>query len=201
VSAVNEPFQRFVIAVIVRWRKQINAVVAPIPAARTFGDRHHFDQCDSQIFERVEFLSGGIECTLRGERADVELVHDLPVQFYAFPLLIAPDKSVGISHHGRSMRPFRLKTGTRVGTDDLAVQAVSIKTTRTRSRNPSRKIAVTLGLKSDGSAIAFQNHFDGLSFRRPNSERDAIAGELRSKVEAPIRCLVFGIRSRGSGVR
>ena len=76
---VDEALERLVVAVYVIRREQLHAVVAPVPAARAFGDRHHFEHRDAELAKVLELLGRGVESALRRECADVQLVDDLAV--------------------------------------------------------------------------------------------------------------------------
>ena len=51
VTGVHEAFETLRTAIGVVWGKQVDAVVAPPPIAREFGDRHHLDGVDSELDE------------------------------------------------------------------------------------------------------------------------------------------------------
>lgn len=49
VSCVDESLEPVVIAINMIGREQLHAVVAPIPASGTLGNRHHFEHRDAEI--------------------------------------------------------------------------------------------------------------------------------------------------------
>jgi hypothetical protein len=109
VRAIDETFERFVIAIVVIRREQLHAVIAPVPTSRTFGDRHDFQHGDAQVFQVLELSSCGVECAFRRERADVQLVDDLAFNVDAAPVRIGPLKLIRRYDLRRTMYTLRLK--------------------------------------------------------------------------------------------
>ena len=64
VRAVDEALECIGVAIHVIRRKQLHAVVAPVPAARALGDRHHLDHRDAELAQVAELLGRGVERAL-----------------------------------------------------------------------------------------------------------------------------------------
>ncbi len=126
VRAIDEALERIRIAVYVIRRKQLYAVVAPVPAAGTLGDRHHFEHRDAELAQVAQLLRGGVERALGRECADVELVDDLSAQVHALPLRVAPLERGRIDDQRRAVHALRLISRARVGPRAGAVDAILI---------------------------------------------------------------------------
>lgn len=72
-GSVNKALERLGVAVIMRRRIEINAVIAPIPTPGEFGDWHELDKSNAQALEFRQFARGSVERPFGGERADVQL--------------------------------------------------------------------------------------------------------------------------------
>ena len=77
VGAVDERAQVVGLAVEVRGRIEVDAVVAPAEAAGELGHRHHLDERDAGVAQLFELAHGARKGAFPRERSDVHLVHDL----------------------------------------------------------------------------------------------------------------------------
>jgi len=82
---IDKALERVLVPIDVRRRKQVDAVVAPIPSAGKFRQRHQFDERDPAIFQFIQLSNRGIEAALRSECADMELINHLPRHADASP--------------------------------------------------------------------------------------------------------------------
>jgi hypothetical protein len=77
-------------------------------------DRQQFHEVDLQLNEVIELLDGGIECALRGEGADVQLVNDAAGELTAGPASIRPLEFRWIEHAARRVNASGLPQRSRI---------------------------------------------------------------------------------------
>jgi hypothetical protein len=126
VRAVDEALERIGVAIHVIRREELHAVIAPVPAAGTLCDRHHLDHRDAELAQVAQLPDRCVERTLGRERADVQLVDDLPGQLHAAPLRIVPLERRRIDEQRRSVHALRLEPRARIGPRPSAVDAILI---------------------------------------------------------------------------
>src|SRR5262245_11534521 len=89
-TGIDQPFEPFWPAIRGLRGKRIDAVVAPVTAARKLRDRHEFNRADPNVPEFVQVGDDGSERSFRGKRADVEFIEKVLLQGDAGPVLILP---------------------------------------------------------------------------------------------------------------
>ena len=139
-AGVHQPFQPLGSAIALLHRKGINAVVAPVTAARKLGHRHDFHRGEAQLLEVVQMGDNRVKGAGGGEGAHVQLIDDKIFQGQAEPALVFPGK-VGVRHLGGPVHVFRLMPGGRVGTFCLPVETVEITAARPDAVHPPVMIA------------------------------------------------------------
>ena len=113
-------------AVVARWRKQVDAVVAPISLAGELGDRHQLDRIDAEFLQRVELADQRVEGALGRAAADVTLVDHESVDTYAHPRAVVPLVCGRVDDLGWAVRAVGLAAGVRVREEAVVIDAVAV---------------------------------------------------------------------------
>ena len=167
---VDEALEGLVIAVVVKRRKEMHAVVAPTPASGEFRDRQHFDQGDADVLEPGQPLDRCVERACFGEGADVQLVDHLTLQRDSFPVPVAPLISMRLHEQRRTMRAFGLITRAGIRPGSLAVDSISIEIAHRRFMRIEDEVAVRCSLHIERLRSIFQDDLDALGVGSPNTE-------------------------------
>ena len=72
-------------SVEVKWRKKVNSIVAPSEISREIGDRHHFNDGDSDPRQLGQLFRRRAPCSLFRKSTDVHFVDDLAFHLHAAP--------------------------------------------------------------------------------------------------------------------
>ena len=121
VRRVDEPAEVVRTAVEMRRRKEVHTVVAPAEAALELGDGHHFNDGDADARQLGKLSSRRGPPALARERADMQLVDDLPFERHAPPLCIRPGEACRIDDFRWTVRPLRLKSRRRIGIEPFVL--------------------------------------------------------------------------------
>ena len=202
-GGIDEPPEIVRRAVESRRREQVDAVVTPTEASVEFGDRHHFDQRDSQFGQLRQLGDRGREGSFGSECADMHLINDLPFPRRAGPLVIVPQVNGRIDNHRQPVRTVRLKSRSRIGIEiRLAIQTKGVERAGRRRRGKAGKVAPR-DFRDEGKrrlrfALAaigtIDNHgLDPFPARRPHSEMHASRRlKFRADRQPPFRWLRAG---------
>ncbi|GAP56196.1 hypothetical protein AHiyo6_27610 [Arthrobacter sp. Hiyo6] len=71
-------------------------------------DRQELHEVDAELHQVVQLPGGGLQRSLRGEGAQVELVDDRPLQLPALPLPVLPLVGCGVEGAGQRVDAVRL---------------------------------------------------------------------------------------------
>src|ERR1700719_4571455 len=91
-GTINKGTQVVGRTVLMRRCEEIHSIVTPAKFPRKIGDRHHFDNRNSDAGELAQLFRSSLPRAHRGECSDMHLVNDLALQFAAAPLRIGPPK-------------------------------------------------------------------------------------------------------------
>ena len=108
VRCVDEPREPVGTAVRAMRRGQVEAVVPPAALAREGRDGHQLDRRHAELAQAAQARDHGVERSLLGERADVELVDDEVVERDALPALVGPGERAGVDDGRRAAHAVRL---------------------------------------------------------------------------------------------
>src|SRR3954470_2095854 len=89
-SAVDESFHVVRPTVEPSGREHIHTVVAPAPSSRKIGERHHFDNCNSEAGQFIELPQSRLESAFWSESSNVQFADDLILACDTFPIVISP---------------------------------------------------------------------------------------------------------------
>src|SRR5919202_2256775 len=95
-SGIDEAFEPVRATIRLGWRKQVDAVVAPVAAAWKFGHRQRLDRADAKCFQSRQLLDQTIKRTRWRRGPDVRLVDDQALDAYAAPGVVVPLERVRI---------------------------------------------------------------------------------------------------------
>ncbi len=112
-------------------RIEHHAVVAPISRAGKRRDRHQFDRGDAERNEFLELPAGGFIRAFKGERADVQLVHDVLVPGPSAPAVIRPGERRS-DDRARRMHAVGLEARSGIGDRHAPVDRERVARTRAR---------------------------------------------------------------------
>lgn len=129
-----------------RGREGKDAVVAPAEAACKLADRHDLHDRDAGARQLREPRQRTAPRPSGSERADVELVDDLPFQLGAAPRRGLPHEGIRIHNLRRPDRPLGLKARRRIR-DQLAVHPVRGAIAWTDVGHEGRVVAPGFGLE------------------------------------------------------
>jgi hypothetical protein len=127
-------------------RKKIHAIVAPVTAARKLSDRHQLDGRYSQFLQGTNPGDYGFERSFRCKCAGMNLIEDKIAERDALPIVIGPDKRVGVDNLRWAVNTKRLRARNWVGplffiVDDEAIKiAGRARDSRTSKCSPLRDI-------------------------------------------------------------
>jgi hypothetical protein len=107
-------------------RVEMHAVVAPVPRAGKFGDRHQLDRGDPQIDQPREIGNDGFEGPRARVGPHVQLVEDEIRTVVTAKPGIGPGEPGGIDHRGRPVHALGLPARHGVRAVTLAIEAVLI---------------------------------------------------------------------------
>ena len=127
-------------------REEVHAVVAPPEVTREVRDRHHLDHA-ADAPQPLERRGGRPPRALPGERADVHLVEDLPLDRDALPCAVGPAVPGRIDDLRRAMGPFGLIARRRVRVELAAVEPQLVSRPFLHARHVGAEIAVRLRLE------------------------------------------------------
>src|SRR5262245_15146929 len=114
VRRVDERSQIVGMAVVLRWRIQIDAVVSPVAASREGRDRHQLDRRRTERTHVSEALTRRRKRPGFGEGSDVKLV-DYEIVDVEWPGVVTPLERVRIDDLRRAVHTFWLEPRGRVG--------------------------------------------------------------------------------------
>src|SRR6266480_4543188 len=80
------------------WREKIDAVITPTKVSRKIGDRHHFDDSNSDPGQLWQLLRRGPPGAFTCKRADVHFVNHLAFHLQARPRSVRPLKGFRIDN-------------------------------------------------------------------------------------------------------
>ena len=157
-----------------RWREQIDAVVAPSKPSGEFGDRHQLDHRDAQARELRQFRGGGGEGPDTREGADVQFVDDLSLDRDAAPAIVGPFERAGIHDLRRTVRTFWLEPGRGIWIEPLVVAQPELIAVARRRVDERAEVAVRVAQHRDRPRV--QHDLDAIETRRPDAHvRAAVA--------------------------
>ena len=96
---IHESLERVGIPIDMRRRKEINAVVAPVPPSRKFRERHELDECDADTREFFELPRSRVQCPFGRKCADMQFIHHLARHHHAAPSRIPPPERARVHDH------------------------------------------------------------------------------------------------------
>src|SRR6185436_1367409 len=160
----------------------VDAVVSPPEVAGKFGERHDFEDGYAQRREMLEPRGGSRVGSLRRERPDVQLVHDVPRRGDPAPAGIGPAKRGGIDDLRRTVWSLGLKPGRGIRKAPLAVQSELVSASRTEARHQPGEIAVLVALELGEGAVGFD--LDAPALGRPYAKVNASRRRLSTDREA-----------------
>ena len=175
-GAVDERAQIVRCSVNMVRREKIDTVVAPAEISREIGDRHHFDDADSDSCQFLKLFGRGLPRSFFGKSADVHFINGLAFHFHAPPIGIAPAKLFVIDNARGTVRSVRLRSRSRIRMEMLgSVYAKPVERTRANLR-AAGKISALLARERMKRTLGifvrafFQDKIDILRFWRPNPE-------------------------------
>jgi hypothetical protein len=164
----------------VRRGEQVHAIVAPSPRAAEFGDRHEFNNGDSDGCEFSELRPRPFPRAFGRECPDVHFINDLAFRTNSFPRDIGPMECGGIDNLGRPVGAIRLKTRLRIRIEKFgAVQPELILRTGSRGIDDPREVSICL--RRQRKALVSEDYLHLSAFGCPDAEIDAFARKNRGQ--------------------
>lgn len=125
VACVDEALQSARAAITFLDRVEVDAVVPPVARAGKRRHGHQFNRGHAQIAQARKARKYGVECSLRRERADMQLIEDEIAPLDAVPVLIRPEERPGMKDCRGGMNAVGLPKRARIG-EVVAVEAKEI---------------------------------------------------------------------------
>ena len=113
--------------------------------------------------------------TFARERADVQLVNDLPLERHTAPRIVGPFEGAGIDDLGWTMRPFGLKPRRRIRVAAFVVAHFILVARAGGGVGDAAEVAVVFGPQFGRRAA--DGHRDARRSRRPDAKMGAPAAD------------------------
>ena len=111
VAGFNQTLECFRTAVRLVRRKEVDPVITPAMPAGKGRDRHQLHMCYPQLLQRFKLLACCVECALRGERANVQLVNNRALERWCLPPCVLPCERRVVHNARRTVHAKRLPLG------------------------------------------------------------------------------------------
>src|SRR5206468_11701919 len=124
-------------------REPLDAVISPIAAPRTFGDRHQFDRGNAELNEMIEMRDSAGKVTTLRKGSEMQLIDHQFVPRPALPSGIAPFVSSRVDDLAGAMHAVGLIARRQIGIR-RAIDRIAVAVARAGLPGRQRKPAVRL---------------------------------------------------------